>query len=201
MVFVVDGLSRNEPARNRASGLRMSEKHNWGMNTRLFEHWRIWIVLLASMALMGPLALGAGYLPLVGPPPLRFEKVAEPRIFSWAPAVLVPVASTPPPVAVETNFQPVTSTVPANNVISSPAPIEPASVPPRSPPENLSTNSMVQSRPANDLLVVTPEMLVDYFKPNRDAAKVADVHVLAPVNFTPPASVSNPSSQAIYISQ
>jgi hypothetical protein len=48
------------------------------------------------------------------------------------------------------------------------------------------------------LLVVTPEMLVDYFKPNNNATNAANIHVLAPVNFTPPASASMPSSQAIY---
>ena len=180
----------------------MSEEYNWGMNTRLYEHCRVWVVLLASMVLMGPLAWGAGYLPLVGPPPLRFEKAADsPTIFSWTPAVLAPTASTPPPVSVETNSQYVTSTLSANNVISPPASIETASAPQKSPPDNLSTNSMVPTRPANDLLVVTPEMLVDYFKPNRDAANAANVHVLAPVNFTPPSSVSIPSSQASYISQ
>ena len=180
----------------------MSEEYNWGMNTRFLKHCRVWVVLLASTVLMGPLAWGAGYLPLVGPPPLRFEKAANSaRIFSWTPPVLAPATSTPPPVTAETNSQYVTSTMSANNVISSPAAIEPASVPPKSPPEYSSTNSIVPTRPANDLLVVTPEMLVDYFKPNRDAANAANVHVLAPVNFTPPASVSIPFSQASYISQ
>ena len=171
-------------------------KHNCGMNTRLFKHCRVCIILVALAALTEPPARGAAYLPLVGPPPMRFEKASDgPRKISWTPPALIP-----PPVVVEPNLPSVTATIPANNVVSPHPVIEPANTPVSLPPENLSTNSAVQTRSANELLVVTPEMLVDYFKPNHNATNAANVRVLAPVNFTPPASASMPSSQAIYIS-
>ena len=167
------------------------------MKTMLFEHCRACVILVALVALMVPLARGTAYLALVGPPPLRFEKAAgSAKIISWTPAAL-----TPPTVAVETNSPLVTSTIPINNVVPPPPSTEPAIAPVPSPTENLSKNSTVQTRTANDLLVVTPEMLVDYFKSSNDATNAANIHVLAPVNFTPPASASIPSSQAIYTSQ
>jgi hypothetical protein len=115
-------------------------------------------------------------------------------------ASVVCVALTSPAVAAQTNSPSITSTIPVTNVVPSPPANEHASAPVPSPPENLSTNSAVQSQTAKNLLVVSPEMLVDYFKPNNSATNAANVHVLVPVNFTPPVSASIPSSQAIYIS-
>jgi hypothetical protein len=166
------------------------------MITWLFKHRRACATLVAFAASMDPLALGAAYLPLVGPPPLRFEKtVVVAKTSSWTPAVL-----TPSTFAVETNYPSVTSSIPANNVIPLPSATEPVKMPVPPPTDNLSTNSTDRTHSANDLLVVTPEMLVDYFKPNKNATNASDVRVLVPVNFTPPASVSIPSSQASYIS-
>jgi hypothetical protein len=207
----------------------MSEKHNCGMNTRLFEHCRafaapeyrpsrcvpvpwldaIWplgkmlrprrracLILVAFAALTEPPARSAAYLPLVGPPPMRFEKATDGSTkISWTPPALIP-----PAVVVEPTPQNVTPTIPVNNVVSPHSVVEPAKTPVPLPTENLSTNSTVQAKSANELLLVTPEMLVDYFKPNHNATNAANVRVLAPVNFTPPASASMPSSQASYIS-
>ncbi len=168
------------------------------MNTWLFKHCRVCINLIALMVLMGPSAHGEAYLPLVGPPPMRFEATtSDATRFSWTPPAL-----TPPTVDVETSLPPVTPTIPVNNVVSQPPVIEAASVPASSPPENLPTKkSAIETPSANNLLIVTPEMLVDYFKPNNDATNAANVHVLVPVNFTPPVSVSTPSSHASYISR
>lgn len=164
------------------------------MNTRLFKHCRACIILVALAAVTEPSTRGAAYLPLVGPPPIRFQKATDgSKIFSWTPPAIIP-----PAVAVETNLPSVTSTIPVNNVAAPQPVIEPANTPVPPPSENLATNSVVQTRSANDLLVVTPEMLVDYFKPNHNATNAANVRVLAPVDFTPPASGSIPSSQAIY---
>lgn len=194
----------------------MSEKHNCGMNTRLFEYCRVCpveykrpladsgfllllhrasIILVALAALTEPPARGAAYLPLVGPPPMRFVKATDgSKTISWTPPALIS-----PAVVVEPTLPSVTTTIPVNNVVPPRPVIEPANTPVPLPTGNLSTNSSVQTRSANELLMVTPEMLVDYFKPNNNATNAANVHVLAPVNFTPPASASIPSSQAIYI--
>jgi hypothetical protein len=182
------------PAHKRCVRFANVGKYNYGMNTWLFKHCRACIILAAYAALIGPQAKGAAYLPLVGPPPLRFEKATVgARTISWTPPAL-----TPPAVVIETNLLPVTSAIPVNNV----GPPSPANGPANTlvplPQENLSTNSAVRNRSANDLLVITPEMLVDYFKPNNNATNAANVRVLVPVSFTPPASASIPSSQAIY---
>ena len=164
------------------------------MNTRLFEHCRACVILVALAALTELPTRGAAYLRRVGPPPMRFEKATDgSRKISWTPPALIPPAA-----AIETNLPSVTSTTPVNNVVSPHPLIEPAKTPDPLPPENSSSNSAVQTRSANEMLVVTPEMLVDYFKPNNNATNAANVHVLVPVNFTPPASASMPSSQAIY---
>jgi hypothetical protein len=169
-------------------------KHNCGMMTWHFKHCRACVIWVAFAALMEPLARGAAYLPLVGPPPMRFEKAAVgAKTISWTPPTL-----TPSTIAIETNVPSITSSIPANSVAQAPPAIEPVKAPVPLPAENLSTNSTDQTRSANDLLVVTPEMLVDYFKPNDNATNATDVRVLVPVNFTPPASASIPSSQAIY---
>ena len=172
----------------------MSEKHNCGMNTRLFEHCRACVILVALAALTELPTRGAAYLRVVGPPPMRFEKATDgSKKISWTPPALIP-----PAVVAGPALPSVTSTIPVNNVVSSHPVVEPARTPVILPTENLSTNSVVQARSANELLVVTPEMLVDYFKPNNNATNAANVRVLVPVNFTPPASASMPSSQAIY---
>ena len=167
----------------------------------LYSHCRGYYCLVA-LALLTPLPMvGGSYLPLVGPPPLRFELARNHgEHISWNPPVK-PL----PPVAVETNPPPVTSSSPNENIVAVPlaTPVitAPSTIHTLVGTENLSTNSVIQTRSANDLLVVTPEMLVDYFKPNNNMTNAANVRVIAPVNFAPPASASIPSSQAIYKSQ
>jgi hypothetical protein len=139
---------------------------------------------------------GGAYLPTVGPTPLRFEKPMAPaKAFSWIPVVKQPVNM------VTTNPISLTySNSTNNNSISTPVVIKANSSYP-SLPENYSANSAPPTQSASNLLVVSPEMLVDYFKSNSDATNQTNVHVLAPVSFTPPPSALIPSSQAIYISQ
>ena len=164
------------------------------MITWLFDRCRACIVLVALVALMDLPAHGASYLPIVGPPPMRFDKAkGAVKNVAWSQ----PTQTMPTP-AIQTNSPSETPTIPDSNVVTPPLVVEPVSIPVALPPENLSTNSMVQTHPANNLLVVTPEMLVDYFKPNNKATNATNVRVLVPVNFTPPASASIPSSQATY---
>ena len=172
----------------------MSEKHNCGMKTGLFKRCRACAILIALASLTELPARDAAYLPLIGPPPLRFEKATDgSKKIMWIPPALVQ-----PAVTIETNLPPVTSTMPINNIGPPPPAIGPANAPVSLSQENSSTKSTEQTKSANDLLEITPEMLVDYFKPNNYATNAANVRVLAPVNFTPPASASMPSSQAIY---
>lgn len=175
----------------------MSEMHNRGMYARRLSHCLGFYCLVAMVLLMTLPVQGGSYLPLVGPPPLRFEKAMNHARISWIPPVM-----NSPPLATETNTIRVTPSIPSENVVVAPpaTPINTVTgiAPVLVEPDKLSTNSIVQTRSANDLLVVTPEMLVDYFKPNNNMTNAGNVRVIAPVSFSPPASTSIPSSQAIY---
>jgi len=168
------------------------ENYICGIVAGLFKHCRACLPLIVLAPLSGLPAQDEAYLPLVGPPPLRFEeKLASAAQISW----------TPPPIVVETNPPPEISAIPSHNIEAAAPASASTNAPAPSPPENLSTNSTSETHSANDLLVVTPEMLVDYFKPSNVTTNSTDVQVPASVNFTPPASALIPSSQAIYQSQ
>jgi hypothetical protein len=57
-------------------------------------------------------------------------------------------------------------------------------------------NSPAATVPASDLLVITPQMLVDYFKPGQSPTNAANVSVLVPVGFTPAIPATTPASDA-----
>ena len=61
---------------------------------------------------------------------------------------------------------------------------------------NSFTNSPAAMVPASDLLVITPQMLVDYFKPGQSPTNAANVSVLVPVGFTPAIPATTPASDA-----
>ena len=155
------------------------------------------IALAVLLSLVCQPASGGAYLPSIGPARLRFEAAAIPeKVFSW----VSPVADKPA-AAAGTNRPPEISVAPtktdgAITLIDSKTG---ETVP--SLPENLSTILTKETHSANDMLVVTPEMLVDYFKPGADATNQTNVRVVAPVGFMPPPSAASPSSQAIYRSQ
>ena len=64
-------------------------------------------------------------------------------------------------------------------------------------PEYL-TNSIQAMPPASDLLPVSPEMLVEYFKPVQGPTNSASATVMVPLDFTPAAPVAPRGSSAIY---
>ncbi|HZL42456.1 MAG TPA: hypothetical protein VFD66_04175 [Verrucomicrobiae bacterium] len=59
------------------------------------------------------------------------------------------------------------------------------------------TNSFVGIPPASDLLPVSPEMLVEYFKPVQGPTNSASATVMVPLGFTPAAPPARGSS-AVY---
>ena len=167
------------------------------MVMQLFWLHRPGVVLMVMLSMICPQVSGEAYLPVVGPVPLRFETAAvHVRTFSWIPPVAVkpaaPAQTNPPPKFVAIPDK-IARAVPLLTAKTN------ETIPPL--PENLSTNSTVETHSANDLLVVTPEMLVDYFKPGTVATNQTPVRALAPVGFMPPPSVASPSSEAIYRSQ
>ena len=63
---------------------------------------------------------------------------------------------------------------------------------------NAPPNAMDWASPASDLLVVTPEMLFDYFRSVPAGTNAANVMVLVPMDFTPAFPPGAPSSSATY---
>jgi hypothetical protein len=69
------------------------------------------------------------------------------------------------------------------------------------PLTNSSTNSFAPAATANDLLIITPQMMVDYFRPLHGSTNGVGVSVPVPVNFLPPivpAPAAPLSSSATY---
>jgi hypothetical protein len=71
---------------------------------------------------------------------------------------------------------------------------------PNTSPTAITTNTV---GPASDLLLVTPQMLVEFFKPTPGVTSSAPVRVLVPadIQFQPPLARPAPASQAIYRTQ
>lgn len=173
-------------------------------------------VLIGAMTAAGGIATAKntaiGYLAKVGPVPLRFQprptKIAIlPPLPEDSPA---PAAnpSTPTPAS---DSNPIPDPKPGAPTES--APVEPP--PPTAPLSDLleekNTDSLLprvetpamipdeKPHSANDLLVITPQMLIDYFKPaGGSTTNTTGVSVLGPVNFMPPAPSTPPSSRAVY---
>jgi hypothetical protein len=59
-----------------------------------------------------------------------------------------------------------------------------------------STNNSAQTASASDMLVVSPQMLTEYFQPGSDGTNAATSMTLPTPRFTPP--LIQPSSQATY---
>ena len=179
------------------SGLAFVGKPCSRMTKHFIRDRRLGIAVTALLLLNCLSVKGGAYLPSVGPAPLRFAAVSmRPKIFSWVPPVAAKLA-----ISAQTNLPPMVSAVSTGTnetVLLADAKID-ARV--SSNPENLSTNSISEQHSADELLVVTPEMLVDYFKPGSNAKNQTNVRVTTPVGFTPPPSAAEPSSQAIYRSQ
>ena len=161
---------------------------------------------------MLPASAIVAYLPIVGPPPLRFELFTT-NIFSYSQFKLdlanrsqikpAPQASTnnpstvsqaiisqPPSPAIATSA-PGTSGNSEENVAGGenrPTPRENFNFPPST---------------ASDLLTVTPQMIAQYLKPDPAATNALDrpgavVFVPADLPFTPPTPKGNSESQANY---
>lgn len=138
----------------------------------------------------------AAYLPLAGPAPLRFEAdMAQTFVFSPAKSDdPTPVVETVEPPA---NAAPETALVSTTNTNANAA--QPTLVTP-SIGESTASTPAAASPAAGDMLVVTPQMLAEFFKPMPGATNGAGVSVFAPVplGFTPPVERTPPSSRATY---
>lgn len=134
------------------------------------------------------------YLKQGGPPPLRFS-LAMANLASLAlPASLSenPAPTNTTEVAVNKSDTTVTNTIPLSILgISPSASTLPVSTNPILP------NTSPATPAASDMLVVSPQMLTEYFKPGPDGTNSANTVILpVAVGFTPPSA--KPSSRATY---
>jgi hypothetical protein len=156
-----------------------------------------WFSPIGGLAVALSAAAGPGYLPTVGPAPVRFETPAPPVV---APVALPPLVFIEPRPATDTN-ETVAPAVPTGPVVATTeaasAPVEPSIlISPLGPlePAGGATNS--PAAPA-DTEVVAPQMLLKYF--TRPAGtNSAGVSIFAPVGFVPPQPLVPPSSSATF---
>jgi hypothetical protein len=138
----------------------------------------------------------SAYLKVIGPSPLRFyagTSIPAPYILPksliehLAPTNVAPVVS------------PATTSIDTNAVAAAPPkpvvlPISPVVLTTTAP-----QNSSTSTPSASDMLVVSPQMLTEFFKPVTDGTNAPGtvvVPVTMPVGFTPPSAT--PPSRATY---
>ena len=173
---------------------------------RFFQRGWLGLPLLAPMVLTVCVARGGAYLPWAGPPPLRFAAAPHAKFFSWRPPALPAIQTNPPPAS---SLQPLEKggnpavpppsasekTVPNLNLPSAGA----AEVPTNSlPAENVPASP---PNAANNLLNVSPEMLLDYFQSTDALSDSTNARAPERVIFVPPLPFPAISSQATYESR
>ena len=136
---------------------------------------------------------GPGYLPVVGPPTLRFAPPSPPP-----PAVLIPL----PPLAVvdprptPPAADPLAPVVDSSIAAADPVLIDPFAVPPAAEPIPSPATYVTPAVPVGtDNLV--PQMFMKYFVGGA-GTNGAGVSIFSPVNFVPPLPIVPPSSSATF---
>lgn len=135
---------------------------------------------------------GPGYLPVVGPPALRFAPLPPP-----SPDVLVPL---PPLAAVEP--RPDSSAVeplpPAatTNAVADPVLSDPFAVPPIAEPLPTAAADVPNGAPVESQPLV-PQMFMKYFI-GGTGTNASGVSIYPPVGFVPPLPIVPPSSSATF---
>ena len=139
-------------------------------------------VLLAVLSVATAASTGPGYLPRVGPAPLRF--LAPPRVCTKRFVLPVPV---PDPASVVPQIEKMPPLPrPASSALELPGPMPQAESGPAQP--------QMETAPAD--AVVSPQMLLRYFTQTNNSA----ASVIAPMEFTPPrAAVPAPSKATFSI--
>jgi len=148
---------------------------------------------LAGLMIASTANAGSAYLPATGPTPLRFE-IAMIRPVTFLP---VSTASVDP----KKEEAPITPAETATNLPETIADIvSQAAATPAPLADDSSANSLSAHSVAENMLIITPQMLSEYFKPFGNGTNLAGVSVLLPmpVGFTPPMEKDRATSRATY---
>ena len=169
---------------------------------------------LATLLLFCQTTWSKGYLATVGPKPFRFQSPPPEQDFAKYPQLSGTDNVTVGDASLGDSNRPYNS--PVVVVTQSPARVGPTLEQYLSPwsmtamgnadwkdimaydAARSSGMSPVGTASANDMLVVTPQMLINYFKPGVMSTNSANTTVVVPVGFRPPGSTPPPASQAIY---
>lgn len=136
---------------------------------------------------------GPGYLPVVGPPALRFASPPPP-----SPAVLAPL----PPLAVveprpyAPTGEPPPLTADPTSAAAEPVLIDPFAVPPVAEPLPTPATNVTYAVPVESEPLV-PQMFMKYFI-GGTGTNANGVSIFSPVGFVPPLPIVPPSSSATF---
>jgi hypothetical protein len=162
----------------------------------MFGSWRHFL-LIALTSLVLPVYAGTeplGYLAAIGPAPLRFRAPLMPTTRVFVPPMpappVPPEPSKPVPVSLEVVPQPAAASSPSFST-SGPTP---TAITPQ-PATIVNEVSSGGTQPTQAEEVVSPQMLLRYFSKSTNGVSTS---VIAPLNFTPPRPVEQPSSKATY---
>lgn len=128
---------------------------------------------------------GPGYLPVVGPPPLRFARRIQSPTNHFVPPVPEPAAAVAPPPAPEK-----LAVLPA----PAPHPTDAALSPTNAQPATAAPAQLPIESPPPDGAVVSPQMLMRFFNKSTNG----QTSVVAPMEFNPPRPAGPPPSTATY---
>ncbi len=222
--FVLTAMRDRRNAAFRRQQLRKVEAHSsFGRPSRVRRALRtkgcvppgiVLFLLLASIC-AGDLWASDFYLARLGPAPLRFASApANPKDFTWpiplnpsrATTNSSPVADIPSPIpgtnsaiaaagdaGLQSRTNSSSSVAQVTDTAGANPPIRPTT------PDGLDRNPLS----ASNLLLVTPQMLADYFRANLDSGNKPGTNAVSAVDvpFTPPTPKPSPSSEAIYRTQ
>ena len=166
-------------------------------------------VILSVLLLAIPLPAMRGsefYLGSVGPSPLRFAQSPSSKPYVWPKGPTMPtnnfsvVTDSVPGISTNLTAAPAVSSAQITNSVASmtrPAPDMASSLLPQ-PQPGVDTNSLS----ASNLLLVTPQMLADFFKANLEMMSRWSTNgpAVPEIPFNPP-TPKPPSSEAIYKTQ
>ena len=138
---------------------------------------------------------GPGYLPLVGPPPLRFEPPPPP--VAAAPIILPPLAFVEPWPAVPL-VEPLTSITPTPSLdtnITAPPPLSPNLTTPLPGAEPTPANAIVAA--PSFIEPLGPQLFMKYFTGGHGTNSTG-ISIYSPVGFIPPTPIAPPFSSATF---